>query len=333
MIGTKKKGESKTVIRKIIRHCGKYGISSPFIQVSYFPFNANKKITTRQRKHQVSTPKQRELNTKRAKRYLEALIYANFGKGDLRVDLTYSPENMPNNEREAKKEIQNFIKRINYKRKKLGYENAKYIVVTEIGKNGKIHHHLIMDSMLDRDTVEEIWGKGWANTRRLQPDSKMGMTAIIRYLVKDFRSERETANRRKWESSQNLVKPWETVNDEPRMMSKKKMRLIKELPEDCEDIKKIIEQDNPNYELMEVEKEYREETGTWHYFCRMKLKKLPTDFSTYEHEEKEKNPKKKNEKTRNRGNPKCRMNPNRTRQQKTYGERKPKKQRKDTRPP
>ena len=214
-------GQNKrSVIRKIIRHCGKYGISSPFIQVSYFPFNADKKITTRQRTHQVSTPRQKDLNTKRAKRYLEALIYANFGKGDLRVDLTYSPENMPKGEKEAKKEIQNFIRRINRRRNKLGLPNAKYIVITEIGKNGKIHHHLIMDALLDRDTVEEIWGKGWANTRRLQPDQKTGMTAIIRYLTKDFQSERMTANQRKWDSSQNLVKPWETINDDPRMMSK-----------------------------------------------------------------------------------------------------------------
>ena len=325
--------KKRSVVRKIIRHCGKYGVSSLYIQVSYFPYNADKKITVRQRKHQVSTPKQRELNNKRAKRYLEALIYSNFGKGDLRVDLTYSPENMPKNEKEAKKEIQNFIKRINYRRKKLELPNAKYIVVTEIGKNGKIHHHLIMDSLLDRDTVEEVWGKGWANTRRLQPDAKMEMTAIIKYLVKDFRSERETANKRKWESAQNLVKPWETINDEPRMMSKKKLRLMKDLPEDCQSIKDIIEADNPNYELMNVEKEYREETGQWHFFCRMKLKNISTDFSTYEHEENERKPKNKNEKNRNRGKPKCRTNPNRTRQPKTSGEGKPKKQRRNTKRP
>lgn len=265
-------------IRKIIRHCGKYGVSSDFIQVSYFPHTEKKRTSARQRKYQVSTPKQRELNTKKAKRYLEALVYSNFGEGDLRVDLTYAPENMPADEKAAKREVQNYIKRINYQRKKLGLENARYIVVTEIGRNGKIHHHLIMDADMNRDTVEAIWGKGYANTRRLQPDRNTKMTAIIRYLVKDFKSDKDTPNKRKWDSSKNLVKPWETINDEPRMMSKKKMRLMKDLPEDCEQMKQIIEKDNPAYELMEVEKEYCEDFGTWHFFFRMKLKTtLSTD--------------------------------------------------------
>lgn len=319
----------KSGVRKIVRHCGKYGVSSAFIQVSYFPYNTNrKKPQTRQRKYEVSTPKQRKLNNKRAKRYLEALIYSNFGKGDLRVDLTYAPENMPADEKAAKKEIQNYIKRINYRRKKLDLENARYIVVTEFGKNGKIHHHLIMDADMDRDIVESTWGKGYANTRRLQPDINMKLTAIIRYLVKDFKSEKETANKRKWDSSLNLVKPWESINDDPRMMSKKKMRLMKDLPEDCEQMKIIIEKDNPNYELMEVEKEYYEEMGTWNYFCRMKIKgeestlstELSTDIDEICNEKECGNGK-------NRRNQICREN------QRTSGAKKQKPRKEDTEPP
>ena len=274
---------SMSGIRKITRHCGRYGISSDYIQVSYFPYT-ERKATSRQRRHEVTTPKQKALNDKRAKRYLEALIYANFGKGDLRTDLTYSPENMPKDEKAAKKEIQNFIKRINYRRKKLGLGNAKYIVVTEIGKNGKIHHHLIMDAEMDRDIVEDAWTKGYANTRRLQPDKKTKLTELIKYLVKDFKSESKD-NRRKWDSSLNLIKPWETINDEPRQMSKKRIRIMKTLPEDCEQMRQLIEKDNPGYELMGVEKYINEEMATWHFFCRMKLsgsddKDLSTDLPT-----------------------------------------------------
>ena len=274
-------------IRKVTRHCGKYGVSSPFIQVSYFPHNGNKKATGRQRRYEVTQPKQKELNNRRAKRFLEALIYSNFGRGDLRIDLTYSAENMPADEKAAKKEIQNFIKRINYRRKKLGLGNARYIVVTEIGKNGKIHHHLIMDADMDRNMVEDAWGKGYANTRRLQPDKKTKLTELIRYLVKDFKSENnKTTNKRKWDSSLNLVRPWETINDEPRQMSKKKIKLMQSLPEDCEQMKQLIERDNPGYELMSVEKYLNEEMATWSFFCRMKLigsdddTELSTDLST-----------------------------------------------------
>ena len=50
------------------------------------------------------------------------------------------------------------------------------------------------------------------------------------------------------------------------------MSLMKDLPEDSEVMKKIIEDDNPGYELDEVEKEYREDIAQWYFFCRMKLK-------------------------------------------------------------
>ena len=267
-------------IRKVTRHCGKYGVSSSFIQVSYFPHNNNRKIASRQRRHEVSTPKQKVLNNKRAKRFLEALIYTNFGIGDLRVDLTYS-KNMSIDEKTAKREIQNYIRRINYRRKKLGLDNVKYIVVTEIGKKGKVHHHFIMDAKMDRNIVEDLWGKGYANTRRLQPDENTELTELIKYFTKDFKVENETANRRKWDSSLNLIKPWETINDDPRQMSKKRINLMKKLPKDCEQMKEFIEKDNPGYELMSVERSVDDESGVWSFFCRMRIiKKNDVDLST-----------------------------------------------------
>ena len=320
-------------IRKVTRHCGRYGKSSSFIQVSYFPHDSNKKIVGRQRRHEVTPPRQKALNNKRAKRYLEALIYSNFGKGDLRIDLTYSPQNMPSDEKAAKKEIQNYIKRINYRRKKQGLGNARYIVVTEIGAKGKIHHHLIMDADMDRNIVEDAWGKGYANTRRLQPDAKTKLTELIKYLVKDFKTEGKAAGKRKWDSSLNLVKPWETINDDPRQMSKKKINLMKKIPEDCEQMKQLIEKDNPGYELMWVERTINKETATWSFFCRMKLigsdddKDLSTNLST-ELSTKENKPVEKAE----GGNGNNRRNKNCKGKTKASGAKKPKPQGKVTKP-
>ena len=54
-----------------------------------------------------------------------------------------------------------------------------------------------------------------------------------------------------------------------------------ELPEDAEQIKAIIELDNPGYELIRVEKKYCEEEGNWHFFCRMQLlSRFIFDFSS-----------------------------------------------------
>ena len=167
---------------------------------------------------------------------------------------------------------------MNYQRKKKNLPPAKWIVVTEVGKKGRIHHHVIMDGQLDRDEVEAVWRRGYANTRRLQSDHKQGLLPVIRYIAKTFKEDGQPKGRRKWDcSKKNLIKPWASINDDPRMMSKKRIRLMKDLPEDSEQMKQIIEADNPCYELISVEKEFREDTGQWYFFCRMKLSKNAAD--------------------------------------------------------
>ena len=254
-------------IRKVTRHCGRYGISAKHIQVSYFKYTDRGKKRGKQRKYQVSTPKQRNLNDKRSRRYFEALVLSNFVKGDLHITATYDETHKPASLKEAMRNVDNFIKRVNYERKKKGISPVKYVCVTEEGgKSGRIHHHFIMDGALDRDTVEAKWGKGYCNADRIQPDQRKELAPLIGYLSKDPKG------RKRWTSSQNLVRPWETVNDDPRMMSGRRMELMKDLPEDSEAMKKIIEDDNPGYELDEVEKEYREDIAQWYFFCRLKLK-------------------------------------------------------------
>lgn len=261
----------KKFIRKHVRHCGIYGTRANYIQVSYFPYTTPKK-SPRRRKFQASTPRQRELNSRNAQRELEALLSTNFDQGDLLLGLSYSDENMPEDAAGAKRKFHNFIVRLNRRRKKLGLDNARYIVVTEVSAKGRIHHHVIMDSDLDRDQLEEIWGQGYANTKRLKPDPQRGLLPVVGYIAKTFRvNDKNPQRSRRWDCSHNLKKPWDSINDDPRMMSKKKMRQMETLPEDCEEIKRIIEADNPCYKLISVEKEYCEDTGAWHYFCRMRL--------------------------------------------------------------
>lgn len=282
------------------------------MQVSYFPYTKSRRITGRQRKYQTSTPKQRELNNKRAVRYLEALVHSNFGEDDLHLSLSYDDEHMPGDEKEAKRLFGNFIGRINYRRKKMGLSNAKWVSVIEKGKNGRIHHHVIMDGGLDRDTVEKIWGYGYANTRRLQPDSKTRLLKLVHYIAKEFKDDGKPRNMRKWDCSQNLVKPWDTVNDEPRMMSRKKFKLMQDLPEDSEHMRKLIELDNPCYELISVEKEYREDIGEWYFFCRMRLStdcEKPVDGFVDKHRKKPEKKGKQCKKTPRHGNARAKPPP------------------------
>jgi len=254
-------------VRKKTRHCSKWGHKAEFIQVSYFPYTDRGKAKGRKSRYQESTPKQKRLNDKRSRRYFEALVRSNFGEGDICITPTYDDEHRPADEQEAAKKLSNYISRINYHRRKAGLPKAKWVAVTELTKTGRIHHHIIMDGGLSRDKVEELWRQGFCNADRLRPDKKKGLAALIAYLSKDPKG------RRRWTSSHgNLTKPWTTVNDQPKAMSRKKMALMKDLPEDSDYMSQLIERDNPGYELIDVEKEYREDTSQWYFFARMKAK-------------------------------------------------------------
>ena len=268
---------------------------SAFAQVSYYPlpYDRKKKGQPRQRKYRTTIPAKRMLNNKKAKRYLEALVQGNFGEGDFLLSLSYDGKFLPEDEKAAKKIFGNFMAKVNYRQKKMGLSNAKWVSVIERGRNGRIHHHVVISCGIDRDSLEKLWKCGKANTKRLQPDSRHGLLSLIGYIAKEFKDDGKPKSMRKWDCSKgNLVKPWDTVNDNPRMMSKKKFKLMQDLPEDCEMMRKIIEGDNPGYEMIDIEKDHNEETDEWFFFARLRLS---TEKSTSERKPVDKGRKRKKE--------------------------------------
>lgn len=159
-------------IREKRIYCGEQ-----YMEVDLIPKSRTEKIVRkgkRSKKKKVSAPKQKRLNNKNAKRYFNQIIKANFGVGDFHVSLTYSPDELPRTIEDGDKEVKNYIDRVNYRRKKKGLPNAKYVYVTEYsedndtGETTRMHHHIIMDGGLDRDTLEDAW------CRRRKKDKKRG---------------------------------------------------------------------------------------------------------------------------------------------------------------
>ena len=151
---------------------------------------------------------QRNLNDKNARKYLERVINKNFNNDDIWITLTYDNEHLPKNFDEALRNMQNFIKRVNYKRRKKGFGNAKYVYVTEhIDREGKTirwHHHIVMDGILDMDAVESCWKLASRNEiRRLQKDEN-GLSGMANYIVKE---EKRNKSEKRWNSSQGLKDP------------------------------------------------------------------------------------------------------------------------------
>lgn len=265
-------------VRRIRRHASSMNRKAEFMQVMYLDFDSsssNGDHLRRGRKiYKESMPKQKKLNEKRAKRYFEALVEANFKGGrDLVLHLTFRKEDYPESGEEAKKRVQAFLRNINGRRKRRGLGNARYIIVFETSKTGRFHFHIIMDGELDRDTVEATWKHGYCNADRLKADSRDGLSAIINYLAKgsNLQSGDERSKwQKRWIPSKGLIRPW--ISEAKSSISKKRFNSIVELPEDSELFIGAIEKDNKGYRIQSIEKSFNEQTGRWYIFCRMRLK-------------------------------------------------------------
>ena len=102
--------------------------------------------------------------------------------------------------------MQGFIRRVNYRRKKAGLPNCKYVYVTEYNEDAEIrwHHHLVMDGALDMDSVEKCWKQGRRNeVRRLKKDEN-GLSGMANYIVKE---KKRVKSEKRWNSSKGLVNP------------------------------------------------------------------------------------------------------------------------------
>lgn len=226
----------------------------------------------RSKKKRVTAPAQANLNDKNARRYLTQLANGNFGEGDLFVTLTYRPEFAPKTVKEAEHHVTNFLRRVKNRRKKLGLDALKYILVTEYKTDddghitGKIHHHLLMNGM-DRDVLESLWAErrkslGLPRTQWLSPDrvdEGNGIEGLVDYITKDPKG------RKRWTSSRNLQRPVSRTNDH-----KYSRRRIRNVADDHATAYTYFRDKYPDWEIVApVEIKQNEFTGEWSVYLKM----------------------------------------------------------------
>lgn len=274
-----KGGTPKSFMREKKIYCGEW-----YREVDIFLYTAEQQKTAkrgkRAKKEKVSEPKQRELNDANAQRYIIQLGNSNFHAGDLHTTLTYNDKYLPATPEKAEKEIANYIRRVQYRREKEGLPPLKYILVTaySFAKDGttpiRIHHHIIMNEGLDRDTVEDLWCKrkekgqkkgeslGFVNADRLQPDEN-GIAALCVYLAKN------PGGKKRWSSSHNLKRPESRNND--HRYSKREVERIAKDPVDVA----YWEEQYPGWTLTDTNygatAKYNEITG-WSIYLKLRKK-------------------------------------------------------------
>lgn len=299
-------GECSVFIREKKTSCGRY------TEVDIIPRTEKAELATRGRrgkKKKATQPKQNDLNEKNAKRYLVQLGNGNFAKGDLHTSLTYDKKHLPGTVEEAERIVSNYLRRIAYRRKKLGLEPLKYILVTEYkyGKDGqqitRLHHHIIMNGGIDRDEIEAMWTTkrinwnryksdrkyrdsieqiGWVNADRLQVNEN-GIEALCKYIVKT------PQGKKRYSSSRNLRRPEVQKNDSMEQQRDryhwKNSRNLQAPVEKCNDYKysrKKVRRlaESPDAGMEEFKKIYRQyditsvepvyhEKTGWHIYLKM----------------------------------------------------------------
>lgn len=184
-----------------------------YLEVDWFPYTDKQERIARMpraKRQRVQLPKIKNLNDKYSRRMVRLLIEGNFHPKDYHITLTFR-ENT--SDESAHKDFRNFIRRLKNSYKKSEVE-LKYLYVAEHGaKRGRIHFHMILNSGVPRDDIENLWGKhrGTVNVDRLQPDENGTFAALEKYIMK---SQAENNRRgRVWNCSRNLKRPTLTTND------------------------------------------------------------------------------------------------------------------------
>ena len=159
---------------------------------------------------------QRNLNDRNSRKECERRINANFGPADYWVTLSCQPREEPQTMEEAQRLFQNYIKRINYRRKKKNLPPARYVYVTDWTKDGRrvrTHSHLVMDGDLPMEEVLELWGHGRKNKIEYLVLDERGLSGLAYYITKPHASDTEDVkHKKKWTASKNLKRPAERKN-------------------------------------------------------------------------------------------------------------------------
>lgn len=234
------------------------------LEADIYPAFGNRQDAPRTKRGNKSRPAQKNLNDKRAKRYLNNLISANFGKGDIWATFTYDEEHLPESPEDADRIFANYIRRINRRRRKAGKDNAKYIVVTEWSddeeKGIRCHHHVIIDGSNDRDELENLWRQGSRNhTRRIDPDPDTHAAGIANYITKD------PHGRKRWRASKNLKKPIVT-----KSYSRFGKRTAERMATDRGYLEERITKAYPGYKFIDAEVKINDINGGFYIYARLR---------------------------------------------------------------
>ncbi|MGM9681825.1 MAG: hypothetical protein ACI3XR_10020 [Eubacteriales bacterium] len=273
--------------------CEKQTKSGKLLEVDFYPvWRDGRKMATRAPKTKRTTPEMVRYNRNQAKKQVVRLVNANFDDDDIIMHPTYRQECAPKSEEQARKDMQNFIRRVKTKRKTclkkvIATLNAlpdipalldqrkelqklkakleaplKYIYVIEkvTYKSGKYkgrdnyHFHLFLTGGIDRKVLESMWPAGVrVNADRFQPE-RYGPEAICKYMLKGPEGSKQYC------CSRNLDKPVTRCKHSGRTTPDKVARMAKQRVDDAD----YWERRYKGYVFLRCYSRYNNYNGHWY---------------------------------------------------------------------
>lgn len=278
--------------------------AGPMLYVDCYPIWDTKtyrgaKNEAEQERHRKA---QAKLNKRKAEEKLTRLLDENFQRSDLSVTLKYHDGKNPEDEKQALKDVQNYIRRIKSLRNKRGLDPIRYIYVIE-GTNGargrRFHAHVVMSGDgITMDEAEKKWTdhvEGHTNMGKVMPgtdERRPNLASLAHYLLDDTKAERtivrdgknpqRRAMKRMWNCSKNLRDPDDYATTADKKISVRKVQKIAETMKDTEQAEAIFARLYPDYVLVlkddgTPEVEAKRSKWTTGVYMRAVLRKRPPD--------------------------------------------------------
>lgn len=267
VLGTLSREEKINELKKTLKrykYILKTIISGDMLEAEIYPVYEKRNEIPRREKEKESKDSQNNLNDKNARKRFIRVVNTNFGKEDLLITLTYVDKYLPT-QKQAKRDVQNYIRRLKNYRKKHGLTELQYVYVIEYvdeeeqhkSKKIRVHHHILINKM-DRDVAENLWKRGRVEARRLQPDD-FGLEGMARYLLKDPKGKR-------WYGSRNLKEP-KVYKSVTKLSKRKAGQMVLNQDELPGMFEKIY---SGTYRFNDCQTYLSDITGGFYLYCRMR---------------------------------------------------------------
>lgn len=169
-----------------------------------YPKNYGAPGKERQKKAKPTPEQIRIQNRKNKENRIRRMMKENFRENDLWITLTYRLDERPQDMDRAKKDIKYFIDKMREAYRTRG-ALFKWMLHTEIGSKGGVHHHLVINRIPDADLlIKKHWKKGGAHIDLMYEEG--GFRKLANYLAKEPDKDNKLMESR-YSRSRNLKEP------------------------------------------------------------------------------------------------------------------------------